>query len=128
MEPRQSSSGSQSPALPFRVLNGAAFFNGVCDECRPFCAAVCCRGYSFVSLTDEEAKSGRFVFKQASDSCNCDVCSKMRELGIRYSLLRLADGSCFYLDGTRKCSIYDDRPKTCKNYSCTSVPFTFRPA
>src|SRR5215217_3462033 len=104
MEPTQSPSGQQSPTLPFRVLNGAAFFNGKCDECRPFCAAVCCRGYAFVSLTDEEANSGRYVYKQASDTCTCDTCSRMRELGIRYALLKLSDGSCVYLDGGRTCS------------------------
>jgi hypothetical protein len=128
MEPGQSPTGTQSPPLPFRVLTGEAYFNGKCDECRPFCAAVCCRGYSFVSLTDEEAMSGRYVYKQASETCDCDTCNRMRELGIQYALLKHPDGSCLYLDGGRKYSSYEDRPNTCKGYSCASVAFTLRPA
>jgi Fe-S-cluster containining protein len=128
MEARQSPPGMQPAPVPFRVLNGTVFFNGKCGESRPYCAAVCCRGYGFVSLTDEEAMSGRYVYKQASDSCGCERCVRMRELGIRYALPRLSDGSCFYLDGSRQCSIYEDRPNTCKSYSCVTVPFKLSPA
>jgi Fe-S-cluster containining protein len=124
----QMQSPTSSGSFPFRVLNGAAYFNGKCEECRPHCAAVCCRGYGFVSLTDEEARSGRYLYKEASDACGCAACKRMRELGIRYALRRLPDGSCFYLDGSRRCSIYDERPRTCKAYSCVGVPFTLRPA
>jgi len=123
--------GTQAPlefeSRPFRVLNGMVYFNGKCDECRAFCAAVCCRGYGYVALTEEEAKSGRYVYKEASDTCSCDVCKQMRDLGIRYALRKLPDGSCIYLDGARKCSIYEDRPETCKKYSCVNVPFRLTP-
>ena len=112
---------------PFKVLNGMIYFNGKCIECRPFCAAVCCRGYGFVSLTEEEAKSGRYKYKEVSEDCGCDTCKRMRELGIRYSLRRLADGSCIHLDGTRQCSIYEHRPETCRKYSCVDVPFGINP-
>lgn len=115
-----------APGPAFRVLNGHVYFNGRCEECRPFCAAVCCRGYGFVSLTEEEAKSGNYVCKEASETCGCETCKRMRELGIRYALRKLADGSCVYLDGARKCSIYDQRPATCKNYSCTQVAFVVK--
>lgn len=112
----------------FRVLSGMVYFNGKCEDCRALCAAVCCRGYSFVSLTEKEAKSGRYTYKEVSDTCGCDVCKRMRELGIRFALRRLPDGSCVYLDGTRKCSIYEGRPGTCKRYSCADVPFVLNPA
>jgi|SRR5215204_5625427 len=132
MDNQSSSTGgevsSQAGSRPFRVLNGNVYFNGRCEECRPFCAAVCCRGYSFVALTEEEAKSGRYEYKEASNTCGCDACTRMRELGIRYALRILPDGSCVYLDGTRRCSIYKDRPETCRNYSCVNVPFVFNPA
>lgn len=128
MESTQPSTNTESTHIPFKILNGMAYFNAICDECRPFCAAVCCRGYSFVSLTEEEANSGRYLYKQASETCTCDTCSRMRELGIRYALPKLSDGSCSYLDGSRKCSIYEDRPRTCKAYSCASVAFAIRPA
>lgn len=117
-----------APMPPFRVLNGHAYFNARCDECRPFCAAICCRGYGFVSLTEEEAHSGRYLYKEASDTCGCDTCKRMRELGIRFAVRKMADGSCIYLDGVRKCSIYDARPETCRNYSCLHVPFVLKTA
>lgn len=112
---------------PLRVLNGAVYFNGACETCRPFCAAVCCRGYSFVSITEAEAQSGRYVYKEESTDCNCSTCQRMRDLGIKYTLLKRQDGSCFYLDGANRCSIYDDRPATCKQYSCVNVPFRISP-
>jgi len=115
---------SQSP--PFRVLNGHAYFNGRCDDCRPFCAAVCCRGYGFVSLSEEEARSGSYLYKEVSDTCGCDVCRRMHELGIRYALRKLPDGSCVYLDGGRRCGIYDTRPETCRRYTCVNVPFVLK--
>lgn len=113
---------------PFRILNGNVYFNGKCEECRPLCAAVCCRGYALVSLTEEEAKSGRYAYKEASDDCDCELCKKMRELGVRYTLPKQPDGGCIYLDGTRRCSIYEERPETCRRYSCVNVPFTLHPA
>lgn len=113
---------------PFRLLNGMVYFNGECDMCRSVCAAACCRGYSFVSLTEEEAKSGMYKYREASDTCNCDTCTRMRQMEIRYILRRLPDGSCMYLDGERKCSIYKNRPETCKNYSCVDIPFDIKPA
>jgi Fe-S-cluster containining protein len=113
---------------PFRVLNGSVFFNGQCEACRPFCAAICCRGYKFVSLTEDEANSGNYAYKEASDTCDCETCRKMRELKIRYTLLKQPDGSCIYLDGARKCSIYENRPETCRRYSCVSIAFVLQPA
>lgn len=112
---------------PLRVINGAVYFSGECEECRTFCAAVCCKGYSFVSLTEEEAQSGRYMYKEASPDCDCSVCQKMRELGIKYTLRKRQDESCVYLDGNNRCSIYENRPETCKQYSCAKVAFNIRP-
>lgn len=127
---RQSSleSNEETEASPcYKILNGAVYFNANCEESRPFCASICCRSYAFVVLTEQEAKSGRYFYKEASDACECDVCKKMRKQRIKYILCKLPDGSCVYLDGTRKCSIYENRPETCKKYSCVNVPFIFNP-
>jgi len=113
--------------MPFRLLNGAVHFNGNCEECRPFCGAVCCRSYAFVPLSDEEVQSGLYAYKEVTDDCQCDSCQRMRDKGIRYTLRRLPDGSCVYLDGTRQCSIYDHRPETCRRYTCVGVPFVLTP-
>jgi len=35
----------------------------------------------------------------------------------RFTLTRLANDDCLYLDGlTRRCTIYDKRPDTCRNH------------
>src|SRR5262249_44804907 len=125
--PMRIETSAEVASAPFRLLNGAVYFNGNCDHCRPFCAAVCCRGYAYVSLPEEEAKSGRYIYKEVSDACGCDVCKRMRELGIRYALRKLHDGSCIYLDGARKCSIYENRPQTCRKYSCVHTGFSLNP-
>ena len=128
MEQEISNAVTQPAAPTLRVLNGMVYFSGQCEECRPFCASICCRGYTFISLTEEEVQSGLYNYKEASETCGCDTCKRMRELEIKYSLKRLPDGSCIYLDGTRKCSIYEHRPETCKRYSCVGVPFALHPA
>ena len=108
---------------PYILLNGTVHFNGNCNECRPYCGAICCASYHTIKLTETEAKSGKFLYKKASPNCNCDLCNIMREQGIKHTLLRQPDGSCIYLDGTRKCSIYEDRPEACRNYTCKQIPF-----
>lgn len=107
----------------FRLINRTVYFNGNCEECRPHCAALCCTGYGFVGLTEEEAQSGRYLYKETTEGCDCAMCQRMREAGVRYTLLKQADGSCMYLDGERRCSIYENRPETCKSYSCRNLPF-----
>ncbi len=106
------------------MINHSVYFNGDCERCRPQCGAFCCIGYGFVSLTEDEAKSGRYVYKEAAESCGCQLCQRMRMAGVRYTLLKQRDGSCTYLDGGRRCSIYADRPETCRRYSCKNVPFS----
>lgn len=121
------SRGRPDAPSPFRVLNGAVYFSGQCESCRPFCGSVCCRGYAFVSLTEEEAQSGLYVFKEAEEGCDCVMCTRMRDAGVQYALYKRSDGACFYLDGTGRCSIYHDRPETCRKYSCTKVAFRIVP-
>ncbi len=112
---------------PYRVLNGMVRFSGQCDECRPYCAAVCCRTYTFVSLTEEEVRSGVYESREPTAGCECESCRAMRSQGIEHTLAKASDGSCIYLDGARLCSIYADRPETCRNYGCANVFFAFAP-
>lgn len=106
---------------PTTVINGVVYFNGKCDECRPSCGAICCRSYGYVTLTEEEALSGRFAYAEVSQDCDCDNCTKARERGIRYYLRKQPDGSCIYLNGENRCSIYADRPQVCQGYSCVHI-------
>ena len=107
----------------FRLTNRTVYFNGNCEQCRPHCGALCCTGYGFVSLTAEEAQSGRYRYQEATTGCECQSCQRMRQAGVQYSLLKQADGSCMYLDGERRCGIYEDRPQTCRKYNCRNIPF-----
>lgn len=115
------------PREPFRVLNGAVYFDGRCDACRPFCGAVCCRGYSVVPLTEAEARSGRYAVKEADAECPCDTCSQMRALGVRYAVQKRDNGACFHLDAAGRCAVYHDRPATCREYSCVTTAFRILP-
>ena len=118
----------QFRSKPLEVINGTVYFSGECDKCRPHCGAICCRTYGFVALTEEEAKSGRYAYKEMSEDCNCDVCTRMRELHMKYTLPKQPDGSCMYLDGSRRCSIYADRPAVCRTYTCVGIPFALNVA
>ena len=67
------------------------------------CNAVCCR-LDF-ALTQQEVEEGKVKW----------------DLGRPYFIRHEADGWCTHLDrGTAKCSIYKDRPGTCRNYSCAN--------
>jgi Fe-S-cluster containining protein len=110
-------------AKPYNVINGTVNFNGDCAACRPYCGAVCCRMYSIIALTDEEAMSGQYDYIEVDQDCQCANCVRARELGYRYMLRKLPDGECVYMDGARMCSIFDHAPSICKNYSCAKIWF-----
>jgi uncharacterized protein len=41
----------------------------------------------------------------------------VRQVGIRKSLIEYANGDCVFFDGnTRKCTVYDARPRQCKTW------------
>jgi Fe-S-cluster containining protein len=113
---------------PFTVINKLVYFNGNCDECRPYCGAVCCSAYGFVGLTEDEVKTGLYKYKEVEQGCQCEVCERMRELDLRYMVPKQPDGSCVYLNGARLCSIYGHRPAVCREYSCVNLPFKLVPA
>ncbi|HEX2914890.1 MAG TPA: YkgJ family cysteine cluster protein [Chloroflexia bacterium] len=96
-------------------------FNGDCDVCLPYCAALCCTIFKFVALTEEEAASGRYHLIEARAGCGCEVCSEMREKGLRYSLAKKADGSCVYLTEAGRCGIYEERPAACRRFNCKDM-------
>lgn len=67
------------------------------------CKAVCCK-LDF-ALTKEEVEGGKVKW----------------DLGRPYFLRHEADGLCTHCErSTGKCGIYEDRPGTCRNYSCVN--------
>lgn len=84
-------------------------FDAPCLECLPYCKAHCC---SCVGITTTEEESEDFLEKNIPLVFNY-------ELG-DFEMLKGADGFCCQLDRqTRTCTIYEDRPHTCRTFHCT---------
>jgi Fe-S-cluster containining protein len=74
-----------------------------CAARMPVCHAVCCK--LSVSLSAAEVETGRLRW----------------DLGHPYRLRREADGRCTHLDReTGWCGVYQDRPRTCRTYTCAT--------
>jgi len=82
-----------------------------CDQC-----GTCCRLFA-INLTEDEYKSGRYktqfdFFPPVDDFVEA-------ELTGANILQQKEDGSCIYLKDN-KCSIHDDRPRSCREFFCDS--------
>ena len=76
-----------------------------CEERLHICHAVCCR--LRFALSAEEIESGRLRW----------------DLGQPYYNRRGEGGYCHRIDGeTKACTIYEERPSVCRNYSCANDP------
>ena len=73
-----------------------------CAERLPICKAVCC-SLSF-ALTAEEVESGEIKW----------------DLGEPYYIRQESTGCCTHLDPNKGCSIYENRPGVCRQYSCAN--------
>jgi hypothetical protein len=74
-----------------------------CAARMPVCHAVCCK--LSVSLGAAEVEGGRLRW----------------DLGHPYRLRREADGRCTHLDRANgRCGVYEDRPRPCRTYTCTT--------
>ena len=91
---------------------------GDCLELLQVCAAMCCREWG-IKLSSEEHTSGQYAAESICSLTN-NVCDKNVAtcINLTYELKRNADGACIYLDENNKCSIYQDRPKVCRDFTC----------
>lgn len=72
-----------------------------CAKRLPICKAVCCKLH--FALSADEVESGIVKW----------------DLGEPYHIRHKANGCCHHLDSESKgCSVYDNRPKVCRQYSC----------
>jgi hypothetical protein len=94
------------------------YFTGPCPDAIAACRAVCCRGWHVLIDKDEEA-SGRFA-TDVICLCGQGLCTDMKKTCInrRTRLNKKPDGSCVYLDGQNRCSIYETRPAACRTFTC----------
>lgn len=85
------------------------------NECRKcgHCCWIC-----FVTITEEEAKSGQYI----TMDCKEEGYSDKKALPKRLVLVKDVDKAveaCWYFDEkTNLCSIYDRRPKACREWFC----------
>ena len=88
-----------------------------CSQC-----GVCCRLF-LVNLTEEEYKSGKY--RTLFDEFGIVDDFEESELVGANILAQKEDGSCIYLRDN-KCSIHEDRPRSCRNFFCSSKNKRFR--
>lgn len=93
-----------------RIENGAdgtyILFDCDCIDALPYCRAQCC------------ALKGTYVFDEELTAKNLPV--EVDLSSGQFTMKRDADGFCSCLSRTtRRCEIYDDRPRTCQDFHCT---------
>lgn len=103
-----------------RLETWAKYRNGLCDHCR----ASCCTMPAEVRIKDlirmgvvdafDADESPKTIAKRLIKQGLVEHFHFKREV---FTLARLASGDCLFLDrNTRRCSIYDRRPDTCRNH------------
>ena len=99
--------------------NRRIIFHGNCSDLLPVCEAMCCREWD-VSLSSSEYESGLY---QAEAICLLTdrECTEEKNLCINriHRLKKKESGSCLFLDGNNKCSIYENRPGVCRKFNCS---------
>jgi len=107
------------PKVAFDRRNRKIYFGGTCDEVRDVCEAMCCRLDWSISVLPEEAERAKLqvralCFRTETACENVEVPCLHRD----YVLGKKPDGTCLYLDRSNRCSIYEHRPKVCRDFSC----------
>ena len=81
------------------MLDGKKDKKTPCDKCD----AACCKAYDCIDITEKERGSYEHI---------------------NGNLKRKANGECFYLKDN-KCSIYESRPKCCRDFDCRDYDCLF---
>ncbi|HEV2972088.1 MAG TPA: YkgJ family cysteine cluster protein [Pirellulales bacterium] len=81
-----------------------------CTQCGDCCTGA--PGYVWVNKAEIEALAAKLGIDVG------DFQRKyVREVGVRKSLVEFANGDCVFFDGqTRKCKVYDTRPRQCRTW------------
>ncbi len=82
-----------------------------CSGCGDCCTGA--PGYVWVNKQEIEGLAGALGF----DDVEKFEEKYVRKIGIRKSLVEFPNGDCVFFDnGTRKCAVYDYRPRQCKTW------------
>jgi Fe-S-cluster containining protein len=79
------------------------------------CVAACCKqnGHEFAVLLQGDAERRRFA------AFSVDATMQSGDRVIVERVLPYRDGRCQFLGDDDRCTIYDDRPLSCRQFECT---------
>jgi uncharacterized protein len=86
----------------------------ICQKC-----GKCCKGHPFIELTEKEVN---LLEEQTGLTQDQFTCIKNKETG-EYFFKFKKNGECVFLtkkNGNHSCSVYNARPKICRDYPSTS--------
>lgn len=90
------------------------------DKC--ISCGLCCKLF-LINLTESEYKSG--FYKAQFEEFGIIADFEEAELTAANILSQKDDGSCVYLEDN-KCSIHNNKPKSCKTFFCSSKDPSFK--
>ena len=78
------------------------------------CGDCCTGGPGYVWVNNDEISAIAAFLGVSEEECQRDY---VRKVGVRKSLVELANYDCVFLDGqTRRCNIYSVRPRQCRTW------------
>lgn len=81
-----------------------------CTQCGDCCTGA--PGYVWVNQAEIEAMAVRLGMERAKFEGKY-----VRQVGVRKSLVEFDNGDCIFFDSaTRKCQVYEDRPRQCRTW------------
>lgn len=92
---------------------------GMCDSCE----GLCCYMPVEAELSDlirmgvlADFHNESSLKEQNKDALKHPGIMRYTPSSLKYTLSQKPDGSCYFLDKNKRCTIYDERPNTCRNH------------
>jgi Fe-S-cluster containining protein len=86
--------------------------DGLRFECTQ-CGDCCTGAPGYVWVTQEEIDA---LAAQLGMNAEAFEAKYVRRVGVRRSLVEFPNGDCVFLDGQRRCTVYDARPRQCRTW------------
>ena len=97
----------------------AKYKKGLCDDC----IGTCCYMPVELPVKDlirlnilDEFHSELSLREQIKDALKHPAILRYTPSTEKFTLKQKPDGSCYYLDAQKKCTMYEQRPDTCRNH------------